>query len=198
MRAPYILAISESDDFIDGVELSLKGIGKYSLQCSDSFRSALPRIRIEHYDCIIVDKNLGEGDGISLAPIINRINPECLTILVLPEGRWATIEAARSLGFSAILIRQMLEDQLPLVIKEKISPTIQSLDSKALSARQKLDRLSEREREILVDISQGKRNYEIASLRHISEGTIKSHLASIYRKLEVRNRVEAISMMKGF
>ena len=54
-----------------------------------------------------------------------------------------------------------------------------------------------REREILKDISTGKRTLEIAATRHISEGTIKSHLSSIYRKLGVRNRVEAIAAIKG-
>lgn len=198
MRAPFILAISESDLFIESVGSSLKAVGKFSLQHSKSFRSALPRIRIEQYDCIIVDKNLGDGDGITLAPIINRVNPDCLTILVVPERRWATTEAARSLGFSAIMITNMLDEQLPLAITAKISEIGPMIRPSETSKRRKLERLSEREREILVDISQGKRNYEIASLRHISEGTIKSHLTSIYRKLEVRNRVEAISMMNGY
>lgn len=198
MRAPFILAISESDLFIESVGTSLKALGKFTLQSSKSFRSALPRIRIEQYDCIIVDKNLGDGDGITLAPIINRVNPDCLTILVVPERRWAITEAARSLGFSAILISNMLDEQLPLAIAAKLSGLNPITLPSEISARRKLERLSEREREILVDISQGKRNYEIASLRHISEGTIKSHLTSIYRKLEVRNRVEAISMMNGY
>lgn len=198
MRAPFILAISESDHFIESVGTSLKALGKFTLQKSKSFRSALPRIRIEQYDCIIVDKNLGDGDGITLAPIINRVNPDCLTILVVPERRWAITEAARSLGFSAILISNMLDEQLPLAIAAKLSGLNPITLPSEISARRKLERLSEREREILVDISQGKRNYEIASLRHISEGTIKSHLTSIYRKLEVRNRVEAISMMNGY
>lgn len=198
MRAPFILAISESDVFIDCVGGSLNAMGKFSLQSSKSFSAALPRIRIENYDCIIVDKNLGDGDGITLAPIINRVNPDCLTILVVPEKRWATTEAARSLGFSAILIANMLDEQLPLAIRAKLSEINPKNGPSEISKRRKLERLSEREREILVDISQGKRNYEIASLRHISEGTIKSHLTSIYRKLEVRNRVEAISMMNGY
>jgi DNA-binding NarL/FixJ family response regulator len=198
MRTPFILAISESDLFIESVGTSLKALGKFTLQKSKSFRSALPRIRIEQYDCIIVDKNLGDGDGITLAPIINRVNPDCLTILVVPERRWAITEAARSLGFSAILISNMLDEQLPLAIAAKLSGLNPITLPSEISARRKLERLSEREREILVDISQGKRNYEIASLRHISEGTIKSHLTSIYRKLEVRNRVEAISMMNGY
>jgi DNA-binding CsgD family transcriptional regulator len=55
--------------------------------------------------------------------------------------------------------------------------------------------LSIREREILMDIATGATTREIAMKRHNSEATVKSHLTSIYRKLDVRNRVEAIAAL---
>jgi two-component system, NarL family, response regulator DevR len=51
--------------------------------------------------------------------------------------------------------------------------------------------LSNSQREILRLISQGYSNREIASRIHLSENTVKSHTQEIFRKLEVRNRVEA-------
>lgn len=198
MRRTYILIASEDEHFLEQLRAAVAAIKNASLQESRTFRSALPRIRIERYDCIIVDKNLGSGDGITLGPIIKRINPECLSILALPQSQWATTEAAHSLGYSLAMTTAHVVAELGEVL-EKISGLAKVPDSRELiSARQRLERLSEREREILVDISQGKRNYEIATFRHISEGTIKSHLSSIYRKLEVRNRVEAISMMNNY
>lgn len=198
MRRTFILIASEDELFIKKLKAVVAAIKNATLQESRTFRSALPRIRIEHYDCIIIDKNLGSGDGITLGPIIKRINPECLSILVVPQSQWATTEAARSLGYSLAMTTANVEAELGAVL-ENINGLAKVLDSRDLiSARQRLERLSEREREILVDISQGKRNYEIATFRHISEGTIKSHLSSIYRKLEVRNRVEAISMMNNY
>jgi DNA-binding NarL/FixJ family response regulator len=198
MRNTYILLASEDPLVIEGVTLAIKGLKNLSLQHCATFRTALPRIRIERYDCIIVDKNLGGGDGITLAPIIKRINPECLSILVVPHNQWATTEAARTLGYSLAISANEVAANLGVVLADLLDSRSTSITPSSKTARQRLDRLSEREREILVDISQGKRNYEIASLRHISEGTIKSHLSSIYRKLEVRNRVEAISMMNGY
>jgi DNA-binding CsgD family transcriptional regulator len=52
-------------------------------------------------------------------------------------------------------------------------------------------KLSIREKEILDLLIQGKLNKEIASLLFISEETVKKHLKNVYRKLGVRNRVEA-------
>lgn len=198
MRRTYILIASEDQLFIEKISDAASALKNISLQECSTFRSALPRIRIEHYDCIIIDKNLGSGDGITLGPIIKRINPECLSILVVAQSQWATTEAARSLGFSLAMTAEHVATGLAAVL-EDISGLTKAPDSREWnSTRQRLERLSEREREILVDISQGKRNYEIATFRHISEGTIKSHLSSIYRKLEVRNRVEAISMMNNY
>jgi ATP/maltotriose-dependent transcriptional regulator MalT len=56
-----------------------------------------------------------------------------------------------------------------------------------------VESLSERELEVLQLISLGRTNKEIASQLYIAPGTVKAHTASIYRKLEVANRTEAVA-----
>ena len=51
--------------------------------------------------------------------------------------------------------------------------------------------LSAREREVLVFLSTGATNREIAEALHVSSETVKKHAAALYRKLGVRNRTEA-------
>jgi DNA-binding NarL/FixJ family response regulator len=53
------------------------------------------------------------------------------------------------------------------------------------------DKLTHREREILLFLAQGKHNKQIAKDLGISEATVETHLCSIYRKLDVQTRVEA-------
>ncbi|WP_342381746.1 response regulator transcription factor [Myxococcus stipitatus] len=53
--------------------------------------------------------------------------------------------------------------------------------------------LSDREREILQLIAKGVSNSEAARLLNLSKATIRTHLEHIYRKLEVTNRVEAVT-----
>lgn len=53
-------------------------------------------------------------------------------------------------------------------------------------------RLSEREREVLVLISQGASNLEIAERLYVSERTVKGHVGSIFAKLGARDRAAAI------
>src|SRR5215212_4508980 len=54
--------------------------------------------------------------------------------------------------------------------------------------------LSERETEIVVLAARGLTNFQIAEELHISEATVKRHLANIYQKIGVRSRSEAVRM----
>jgi DNA-binding NarL/FixJ family response regulator len=57
--------------------------------------------------------------------------------------------------------------------------------------------LSAREREVLMLLSTGATNREIAAAMHVSAETVKKHAATLYRKLGVRNRTEAAQLAPG-
>ncbi len=58
-----------------------------------------------------------------------------------------------------------------------------------------LDELSERERQIMVWVAMGKTNPEIGCILQISEFTVKNHMKSIFSKLDVTNRAQAVAKL---
>ena len=59
-------------------------------------------------------------------------------------------------------------------------------------------RLSEREREVLALMAAGATNREIATRLYLSPHTVKTHGSALYRKLEARNRAEAVTKAQRF
>ena len=56
--------------------------------------------------------------------------------------------------------------------------------------------LSERERQIMVWVAMGKTNPEIGMILDISEFTVKNHMKSIFSKLDVTNRAQAVAKLE--
>jgi DNA-binding NarL/FixJ family response regulator len=116
---------------------------------------------------------------------------------------WGAIEA----GAAGFLLKDTPADDLCAAIRAiaaggswldpRVTPRVlgalRSGSGRARGASSELlDRLSERERQVLVLIAQGASNLEIAAQLYLSERTVKGHVGSIFAKLGARDRAAAI------
>jgi DNA-binding NarL/FixJ family response regulator len=79
----------------------------------------------------------------------------------------------------------------PTVIKRLLAEFATRGGAQALRARQRLDALTEREREVVVAVAQGLSNAEIGRRLFMSEATVKAHVSRVLAKLGMSNRVQA-------
>jgi DNA-binding NarL/FixJ family response regulator len=83
------------------------------------------------------------------------------------------------------------------VVVSDARPQTHPLDARELLWPLRHRGLTARESEALALLVQGLRNREIAQTMYVSIDTVKTHLASVYRKLEARNRAEAVAVALG-
>jgi len=101
------------------------------------------------------------------------------------------LSAVRLVLAGGVYVPPMLMEAVPAGPGTAAAPSSQELSVESLRRR-----LTERQVEVLRLLSQGKPNKLIARELDISEGTVKIHLAAIFRALNVRNRTEAVVMAR--
>lgn len=79
----------------------------------------------------------------------------------------------------------------PSIARRLLDSTVVEQYSAYTNARSRFEQLTPREQEILIRLSEGATNAEIATAFHLAPGTVKVHVSSILRTTGARNRVEA-------
>jgi LuxR family maltose regulon positive regulatory protein len=137
---------------------------------------------------------------ITLKQSLELAEPEGYMRIFLDEGRpmqqllakgLAHVGASPLQDYAIHLLSQFdAEPHGITVAQTKVSPTS---DPSTSSGQALVEPLSQREIEVLQLIALGRTNQEIARQLIVAPGTVKAHTASIYRKLDVANRTEAVA-----
>lgn len=147
-------------------------------------------------DICIVDLNLGSASGIELIKVGIVQNPNCAFVVLTMEDDLDTLITAKTAGARAYITKGSPIENLIEVIKTVLTDRKDfiKLGSFKDGAKQQDFGLTEREIQVLQLLSSGATASAMGSILFLSEATIKSHLAAIYRKLEAANRAQAVSI----
>ena len=135
----------------------------------------------------LVDLFLGEESGAELCEAIRRESPRTRVLLISGAG-WISPQAAKAAGASGFVSK----DSPAHDVAEGGAQVGAGMTVFAARAEQPSAPLSEREREVLALMASGETNKEIAERLFLSPHTVKEHTSALYRKLDVRNRAEAV------
>lgn len=166
-------------------------------------RQAVERSRRLKPDVILMDLNMPEMGGIAATRAIKEEDPERVVLaLTVSEAEEDIVEMVAA-GASGYVLKDVDPASLARSIQDAHAghfqlddaltrQVIMRLGSNLRRPRRHLaEPLTERETQILRMVVEGKGNKAIANRLGLSEGTIKSHLRNIYRKLKVQTRAEA-------
>ena len=161
-----------------------------------SKREAFVQIPHHNPDVLVVDLHLPDGNGLEVIAwarsLSQRMGIVALTFSNFPEHISACMES----GASAFIEKSApVSDLIGAIRQSTVAPLTFSARklTESINVKNKTVGLTARELEILEILPTGNTVSEIATQLFISEATVKTHLAAIYRKFQVSNRVQAIN-----
>jgi DNA-binding NarL/FixJ family response regulator len=135
----------------------------------------------------IVDLFIGEESGAEVCERLRTAEPRVRVLLFSGAGEISP-HAARAAGASGFAYKDWPAAKIAGAVRRVgLGGTVfERTDRTGVMG------LSDREREVLGLMAAGSTNPEIATALHLSKHTVKEHTSSVYRKLGVRNRTEAV------
>lgn len=165
---------------------------------------ALDVLRATPVDVALMDIRMPVMDGveatrrIAASPLDTKVM--ILTTFDLDEYVYSALKA----GASGFLLKDARPTELlsairsvaageavvaPSATKRLLDHVVPTLPSDPHAAGERLAMLTDREREVLVEIAKGATNSEIAQTLYMAEGTVKTHIGRLLSKLDCRDRV---------
>ena len=174
-----------------------------SAEASDG-EEALRLVRREQPDVVLMDIRMPGMDGLTATERIVSADPDAKVIVLTTFGIDDYVYGALRAGASGFLLKDAPAEELIDAIRivhrgdALISPAVTRMVIERISAApvdappEGLDDLTDREREVLIEVARGNSNAEIAEALFVSETTVKTHVSHILTKLGLRDRVQAV------
>ncbi|MGB0935817.1 MAG: response regulator [Colwellia sp.] len=151
-------------------------------------------------DLLLLDLNIPGANGFNTLIHVRSHFSHIPVVVISAHEDAETIEKAMSYGATGFIPKSTPVEEILSAINEVLAgnewlpSTYQASTSKNCpnNIADKLSSLTQQQYKILMMFSQGLLNKQIAYELNVSEATIKAHATAIFRKLDVRNRTQAV------
>ncbi len=193
LEASKILLIDDHALVREGVKSAIASLGFMNISEAATRSEAFAQIAHKSPDVIVVDLNLPDGHGLEIVQWARKHSNTIAIIVLTLSGDPRVINAAATAGASAFISKSAPIGDLVKAIESAIkSPLYFSAPSGVVALDIEDFELSPRELQILNAMNSEAKYGDMAREHFISEATLKSHVASIFSKLQVNSRVAAL------
>ena len=204
-----ILIVEDSEATRHRLEAVINNGGYTNLRGrASTYTEALDFIRDTPPDILLTDLDLPDGNGVDLIKLINlpAVKTQLAIVITVFGDGYHVIEALKA-GASGYLLKdddfmdineaiaQMVEGGAPISpsIARYLLNELSISDSSAEEAKPSASILSPREKEVLLLVSKGYTSKEIAKMLDLSYYTVREYVSNVYKKLSVKNKMQAVS-----
>ena len=194
MSGRNVYVVDDDDDLRQSVEMLLDAAGGYatrSFGSGEEFLDAVPRMEA---GCVLLDLNMPGLNGLDVLVRLQAIDDRFETILLTGQGDIGVAVQAMKSG-AIDFIEKPYDNRMLLGALTNGFARIEDREREASaiqSARDGIERLTPRERDVLLGLIDGKANKIIAYELDISPRTVEIYRANLMDKLGVRSVAEAV------
>ena len=191
VRSGFRMLIDSADD--------METVGEVS-----NGADAVMVVKSQPVDVVLMDIRMPIMDGTEATRQITELGGETKVLVLTTFDLDEYVFAALRNGASGFLLKDALPDDLlgairtvagggavvaPTATRRLLDHVAPKLPAGKPRDDSRLDGLTEREREVLMEVARGANNAEIGSRLYMAEGTVKTHIGRLLAKLQARDRV---------
>jgi FixJ family two-component response regulator len=192
---PSVLIIDDDPEFCDSVARLLRSVGLDTQQfssVSDFFNAPPP----DGPTCLVLDIRMPGRSGLELQRDLAAANRQVPIIFMTAHGDIPMTVQAMKGGAIEFLTKPFRDQELLEAVQAGLArDRVRRETDRALSElKERFETLSSREREIMIQVTAGRLNKQIASDIGVAESTVKVHRTNLMRKMKARSLPELSRM----
>ena len=163
-------------------------------ECLDKLENIFP-------DVLLLDINMPEKNGLEVLDEIKKRDYDLKVLILTVHNELEYLLKAVDIGVDGYILKDSESSELKRAIKAVLdgenyiqASLIPALNNRLANRdidKDKIDSLTSRELEVLIQVANGMFNKEIATSLNISERTVKNHVSNIFKKIDVSDRTQA-------
>lgn len=163
-----------------------------------NYRETQEALESEAYSIVFLDLNMPDSSGLSDLALLKKTHPQIPIVVVSAHDEVDIIRACLSHNASGYIIKSTDPENIKKAIQQIMEGNTYIPDGVSLEGNdepnlaQRLGTLTPSQLKIFIEMGKGKLNKQIAYDLKITEATVKAHITTVFKKLEINNRTQAV------
>jgi FixJ family two-component response regulator len=193
--SPIVYVVDDDPSVRNAVEMLLQASG-FNVETCDSAQEFLKRDLVDPAGCLVLDVKMDGLSGLDLQRELAAANVHLPIIFITGHGNVPMSVQAMKAGAIEFLTKPFRKDELLDAVRQALArdSVAHTERIEAASIRQRYEKLTPREKEVMSLVVQGLLNKQVALKLSASEGTIKIHRGHVMLKMQAGSIADLVRM----